>query len=399
MPILTSPAAPYPVAPQRQPVSPAPAPVPVAQAPAHPVAQPQRVTQPKQQPQPVAPLVVPQPLTQPMPSPQPVSGNPLAVPAQRMPLDAPGRPAPADVGAPFVPTLTQAAINNARAERLSAPADPLSGPLDEQGMGVGAAEVVLPLSRPATTIGGGGLPEMPGSRSTWPLLGDRDDRPYVDDANGYDTGSYNSGPYDTGSYDTGYDTGSYDKVTPPWLADDLVLPEPPALRLVDASALEEPLRQRPRAAGGAPVADDADDDLLIFSTIRSAWFTGHADPVDEEEPTWNSEMDLGWRAAEHAATPSFGEETLAGLPKRVPQANLVPGSPIAAPERPLRIVRDPQRLAQHTSGYFRGWRRGQEVNGYAVGGRPGRESAGGWDFSRDEDDRDDYGYRSAGYGR
>jgi len=118
-----------------------------------------------------------------------------------------------------------------------------------------------------------------------------------------------------------------------------------------------------------------------------------------EEPTWNSAMDVGWQAAEQASTPAFGEETRSGLPKRVPQANLVPGSPIAAPERPLRIVRDPQRLAQHTSGYFRGWRRGQEVNGYAVGGRPGRESAGGWDFSRDQDDRDDYGYRTAGYGK
>ena len=112
-------------------------------------------------------------------------------------------------------------------------------------------------------------------------------------------------------------------------------------------------------------------------------------------------MDFAWHSAEHASSsPTLGEKTRDGLPKRVPQANLVPASPIAAPERPLRIVRDPQRLAQHTSGYFRGWRKGQEVNGYAVGGRPGRESANGWDFSRDHDDRgDDYGYRTAGYGR
>jgi hypothetical protein len=80
----------------------------------------------------------------------------------------------------------------------------------------------------------------------------------------------------------------------------------------------------------------------------------------------------------------------------VPQANLVPGSPLRD-ERPLRIVRDAASIAAHTTGYFRGWRRGQEIGGYAIGGRPGRESAGGWDFSRDgqgDDYRNNAGYRT-----
>ena len=68
-------------------------------------------------------------------------------------------------------------------------------------------------------------------------------------------------------------------------------------------------------------------------------------------------------------------ETAAGLPKRVPQANLVPGSPLRE-ERPLRIVRDAASIAAHTTGYFRGWRRGQAIGGFAMGGRPGRESPG-----------------------
>ena len=33
---------------------------------------------------------------------------------------------------------------------------------------------------------------------------------------------------------------------------------------------------------------------------------------------------------------------------------------------------DASSIAAHTSGYFRGYRRGQEVGGYSVGGRPGR---------------------------
>ena len=83
----------------------------------------------------------------------------------------------------------------------------------------------------------------------------------------------------------------------------------------------------------------------------------------------------------------------------MPQANLVPGSPLPPMvDHGLRIVRDPASMAAHTTGYFRGSRRGEEVRGYAVGGRPGRESGGGWDFSRDGWDSDqDSGYRSAAH--
>ncbi len=42
--------------------------------------------------------------------------------------------------------------------------------------------------------------------------------------------------------------------------------------------------------------------------------------------TWNSPADEGWRAARMVASPEAGETTTAGLPKRVPRANLVPGS-------------------------------------------------------------------------
>jgi hypothetical protein len=234
------------------------------------------------------------------------------------------------------------------------------------------------------------------------------------------------------------------RVTPPWQADDLP-PEPPTLRLVEPPPLADRALQDDRlredrarrevdmtgdlapvslsldlpleppslrlvgsdrpgngngnsngdwggAANGrrgsssrtleSPAADESDGDLLIFAEARSAWFVGHG----EEEPAdWESIADFGWRAAaEQAARPAVGAETSAGLPRRVPQANLLPGSPLSSPDRPLRIVRDAASIAAHTSGYFRGWRRGQEINGYAVGGRPGRESAGGWDFARED---------------
>ena len=147
-----------------------------------------------------------------------------------------------------------------------------------------------------------------------------------------------------------------------------------------------------------PVDDEPDDDLLIFAQARSAWFV---DPQDDAEatPSWSAAADQGWSAAERAAHPSIDGETEVGLPRRVPKANLVPGSPLPpVADDGVPIVRDPAAMAAHTTGYFRGSRRGEEVRGYAVGGRPGRESGEGWDFSRDgwETDREPE-YRSAAH--
>jgi hypothetical protein len=132
-------------------------------------------------------------------------------------------------------------------------------------------------------------------------------------------------------------------------------------------------------AGREGADGPADDDLLIFSEANSVWFT-NAD--DDTEITWmNLSSDDGWRAAGHVADPTVGPETTAGLPRRVPQANLVPGSVTASTSaRSPRIVRDPRRIAAHTDGYFRGWRRGQEVGGFAVGQR----DRAAWEFNREQ---------------
>jgi hypothetical protein len=152
-----------------------------------------------------------------------------------------------------------------------------------------------------------------------------------------------------------------------------------------------------RLISGGDSDNDSDSDLLIFAAAKSAWFTG--DSEVESTLEWSNPADAGWQAAERLIEPVHGEETSAGLPRRVPQANLVPGSAFPpASTRNLRVVRDPAAIAAHTTGYFRGSRRAGEVHGFAVGGRPGRESATGWDFSRDgwESDHDEgYEYRSA----
>jgi hypothetical protein len=107
-----------------------------------------------------------------------------------------------------------------------------------------------------------------------------------------------------------------------------------------------------------PELDEADDDLLIFSQARSAWFTGPA-AIEDDEDAWSGPVDEGWRAAAAVATSEApdSETTISGLPRRVPQANLVPGSAIFSDAPPTPIKRDASALARHTAGYFRGWGR------------------------------------------
>ncbi|MQM26415.1 hypothetical protein [Glycomyces albidus] len=110
-----------------------------------------------------------------------------------------------------------------------------------------------------------------------------------------------------------------------------------------------------------------DDGLLIFGQAKSAWFK-RPETEEPEAESWNLPGDDGWRTARTATETPATEEptTAAGLPRRKPQANLVPGAvvPDENPRFDEPIDRDPELLAQNTAGYFRGW-------GRARGGRPG----------------------------
>jgi signal transduction histidine kinase len=85
-----------------------------------------------------------------------------------------------------------------------------------------------------------------------------------------------------------------------------------------------------------------DQRLPIFDSLESDWFRRSGKSLSTARPaqgaqgvqvgqaavqsTWTSPADEGWRAAEALAVPSAGDKTQAGLPRRVPRANLVPGS-------------------------------------------------------------------------
>ena len=118
------------------------------------------------------------------------------------------------------------------------------------------------------------------------------------------------------------------------------------------------------AQGGVVVPPAAsvgkENRLPIFESVESDWFRRGRHAVagpgqgDGKSDSWSSPADEGWRAAEVVSAPSSGGVTPAGLPKRVPKANLVPGTaglePAAAPA--------PARSAAATRDRFASFQRG-----------------------------------------
>ncbi len=133
-------------------------------------------------------------------------------------------------------------------------------------------------------------------------------------------------------------------------ADDIDEVATGTLPLIDADAPDATGPRPTPAANGNGTADTAkvtipsaaaqDQRLPIFDSLESDWFrrsgksmsgprqgTGPQPVVAAQTAsTWTSPADDGWRAAQVVAAPAAGETTTAGLPKRVPRANLVPGS-------------------------------------------------------------------------
>ncbi len=108
--------------------------------------------------------------------------------------------------------------------------------------------------------------------------------------------------------------------------------------------------------------------LPIFEAVESDWFRrgrqGVGRPATPEAApeqaaggnAWVSPADEGWRAAEAIHEPSSGGVTSAGLPKRVPQANLVPGA-VSSAEGPSSAT-TPVRSAAATRDRFASFQRG-----------------------------------------
>jgi signal transduction histidine kinase len=111
------------------------------------------------------------------------------------------------------------------------------------------------------------------------------------------------------------------------------------------------------------VAGTPDQRLPIFDSLESDWFRRSGKPLSSAGTpaagqAWNSPADEGWRAARIVASPEAGETTSAGLPKRVPRANLVPGS-VGGGEGPTEDVpqvRSADTIRSRMSSFQRGVR-------------------------------------------
>jgi signal transduction histidine kinase len=93
-------------------------------------------------------------------------------------------------------------------------------------------------------------------------------------------------------------------------------------------------------AGGPPIYDE----------VESHWFRsgrqapGSSGHTAAAENSWSSPADEGWQAAQTVDSPASGGSTAAGLPRRQPNANLLPGSvpstPLPPPNRSAAAARD-----------------------------------------------------------
>jgi hypothetical protein len=76
--------------------------------------------------------------------------------------------------------------------------------------------------------------------------------------------------------------------------------------------------------------------------------------------SWRTAADDGWRAASTAAEAAVQETTSAGLPKRRPMAQLVPGGVDRGGATSTTQQRSPEAVRGLLSAYHRGVQRGRE---------------------------------------
>ncbi|GII80547.1 hypothetical protein Sru01_55290 [Sphaerisporangium rufum] len=117
--------------------------------------------------------------------------------------------------------------------------------------------------------------------------------------------------------------------------------------------------------------EHGDEFLPIFASVESAWFRRVDREPDQEQtvstPAWEAPADAGWQAAAVVQEPVRDGTTAAGLPKRVPKANLVPGSASAAAAgaapspAPAMPALSPDRARSRLSSFQQGIRQGRAV--------------------------------------
>jgi signal transduction histidine kinase len=278
--------------------------------------------------------------------------------------------------------------------------------LPSRDTGLPSRDTDLPIRETSLPSRDAGLPsrdtDRPGQDTGWPSQDtgwprrDADSMPERDPGSvpAHDTGA--APVFDLGSTPT-YDTGgssapAYDAGGTPAPDDSPAsangpLPEYGASARSEREATngsdgdELPFRTSPgqpqRSIVVPPAAAAGEEHRLpIFESVESDWFrrgrhgASRAEQVAStasssttaSDSGWTSPADEGWRAAEAAHVPTSGGVTLSGLPKRVPRANLVPGTVgvgTAAPAATAAPARSATQARQRLANFQRGMREGR----------------------------------------
>ncbi|MFJ2031358.1 nitrate- and nitrite sensing domain-containing protein [Streptosporangium sp. NPDC087985] len=145
----------------------------------------------------------------------------------------------------------------------------------------------------------------------------------------------------------------------------------------------------PVVRDSSPMEEAKEEFLPIFAAVESDWFRKVEPAAPAREPAeeakdpaplqpapapeaWSSPADVGWQAAQAASEPSLGGITGSGLPKRVPKANLVPGTAApdlsAAPQTPVfRPAVSPEAVRNRLASFQQGVRQGRAAARGEVG--------------------------------
>jgi len=138
----------------------------------------------------------------------------------------------------------------------------------------------------------------------------------------------------------------------------------PASELPEAAPLSQDTSSAADAVIVPPAGDRGGEQRLpVFNAVESAWFRdGRSAPSSPGQTSaagsgWSSPADAGWRAARAVDSPSSAGSTAAKLPKRQPNANLVPGT-IPSPE-PVMPNRSPAAARDRLAALKRGVDKGR----------------------------------------
>ncbi|MFC7644503.1 hypothetical protein ACFQX6_30210 [Streptosporangium lutulentum] len=130
----------------------------------------------------------------------------------------------------------------------------------------------------------------------------------------------------------------------------------------------ETIRGGGRPSVGGPVAEPIHEPIHepIREPLRGA--AGETASM-RETGSWQTQADAGWQAAQAASEPALGGVTAAGLPKRTPRANLVPGVAASVPATPMPPI-SADRVRSRLSSFQQGVRRGRAEVGEDATGNP-----------------------------